>query len=652
MFRPSSVLALGAFLFVALGSSRARAAHSLTVSEPTLDLPTLVTLGLRMNITGDDNFNAAVTVRYKKSADTAWQTGMPLFRVHPEQLQSAAPPPQFAGSLFDLAPNTSYDVELHAVDPDGGDFTKTVTGKTAAVPSDPTAPKVVNVTNQATLQTALTAAKPGAVLVLAAGTYGPYVSIPASGTAQNPIVIRGASQSGVILDGGGCTGCNVVELSGTGNVHLENLTIQNGERAIRVQATNTSGNVFRRLHIKNVVLGLTTNANANGYYVADNVLEGRLVWPAVYKDDSGAHANDDGINLRGSGNVIAYNRLSGFGDAMKTEQDQNRANDFYGNDVLWTYDNGVELDGCQGNCRAFRNRWTNTYATTSFQPIFGGPAYLLRNVIVNVADEPFKLHALGGVTSPSGVVILHNTVVKSGSSLQLSTAAVPKSVVFRNNLFVANPSDGYSVRWDVPALDPSVSLDFDGYYPDGKFELGYSNVGPSKTYANFAAAVQSGVFEGKGLLVAASNFASGLVTPTAYTALLAAQDVTLAPSSLAVDKGTAIANVNDGYRGIAPDLGALELGCVLPTFGPRPDGVDESTTSYGCGSATSPDGGVTQDGGGTDGGNADGGTEPPVDDGSGCGCNAPGRNADTASIIAALALAVAAVVGRRARRQS
>jgi hypothetical protein len=46
-------------------------------------------------------------------------------------------------------------------------------------------------------------------------------------------------------------------------------------------------------------------------------------------------------------------------------------------------------------------------------------------------------------------------------------------------------------------------------------------------------------------------------------------DFSLRPGSAAIDRGVAIPNVNDGFAGRAPDLGALELGAPLPTYGPR-----------------------------------------------------------------------------------
>jgi hypothetical protein len=47
-------------------------------------------------------------------------------------------------------------------------------------------------------------------------------------------------------------------------------------------------------------------------------------------------------------------------------------------------------------------------------------------------------------------------------------------------------------------------------------------------------------------------------------------DFRLRPGSAAIDRGVVIPNVNDGFTGSAPDLGALEAGQPLPVYGPRP----------------------------------------------------------------------------------
>jgi hypothetical protein len=46
-------------------------------------------------------------------------------------------------------------------------------------------------------------------------------------------------------------------------------------------------------------------------------------------------------------------------------------------------------------------------------------------------------------------------------------------------------------------------------------------------------------------------------------------DFRVKPGSAAIDRGTPLAGITDGFSGKAPDLGALELGQPLPHYGPR-----------------------------------------------------------------------------------
>ena len=66
---------------------------------------------------------------------------------------------------------------------------------------------------------------------------------------------------------------------------------------------------------------------------------------------------------------------------------------------------------------------------------------------------------------------------------------------------------------------------------------------------------------------------SGATAPsyTNYTAVYDPSQVnlTLAPGSAAIDAGTVIPNVTDGFTGKAPDLGAYEFGQPVPHYGPR-----------------------------------------------------------------------------------
>lgn len=619
-------LAGGAGLVALLAASPALADDVLHVGTANLDRPTVTALGVQLLITGDDNFNAKTTMRYRVSGTSDWRNALPLHRVHPEDVTGLTVPAQFAGSIFDLRPATSYDIELHASDSDGAvEQVVPLTAATRSVPvQDPTSPHGVNVTDAASLRSALNGAAAGDVITLANGTYQGQFAINASGTADRPVVIRGASQDGVVLDGGDCSPCNVLEVYGS-YVHVERLTIQSASRALRFQGAGAEGNVVRRVHIKNVVLGIGSKQDQRDFYICDNLVEGRLTWPQVYSDDGGQHANDDGIHVEGEGHVVCHNQIVGFGDAMKVEQVGARANDFYGNEVLSAYDNDLELDESAGNARCIRNRFTNGYAPISFQPIYGGPAYAIRNVVVNVVNEQLKFHALGGtpVLEPSGMIVLHNTFVSPAHAINLQTSDTSHHFAIENNIFYgpASPTDGRTVDWTGPMHD--ALWDYDGFYPDGVFAMSLES-GYQK-FATFAQLQGAGV-ETHGILLDAATFASGLTAPANYTTALSPQDVTLAAASNAIDRGLVLPNINDGFQGKAPDLGALERGCPLPLFGVRPEGVDETNEPFGCESGV-PDGGVGGSGG-TGGAAGAGGAGGAA--GSGAAAGAAGSGAGTA----------------------
>ncbi len=550
-----------------------------------LDRPTLMALGIQLPITGDDDHDASVTVRYRVVGDTTWHPAPPLFRVRPESVVGRVVAEQFAGSILDLRPATAYEIELHATDPDGPvDQTFVIEGTTRAIPADPAAPHPVAVSDSVELAAALAAAAPGDVITLADGVYaGPFVlDVSSAATSETaPVVVRGTTTDGTILDGGECPSCNVLEVYGS-HVHVERLTLRHANRALRFQTAGAIGNVVRRVHTSDTRLGFGSREDQKDFYLCDNVLEGRLVWPHVYFDDGGAHADDDGIAVEGDGHVVCHNQLVGFGDALKNLQPGARALDFYGNEVLSAYDNGIELDFTEGNVRCLRNRFTNTFATLSYQPTFGGPSYTVRNVIENVAFEQLKMQGNGDGTGPNGVLIWHNTFVSPAMALLLDDSVASHHFDVANNLFVgpATLAGSRTVEWDG-AIDDG-RFDFDGYFPDGGFRFNPAALG-LVSYPSFADLQAGGLFEGHGVLLSTPIFANGLAAPADYTTVLVPQDATLAATSNAVDAGEPVPGIDDAFVGAAPDLGALERGCPLPIFGVRPEGVDDANEPLGCG---------------------------------------------------------------------
>ena len=298
-----------------------------------------------------------------------------------------------------------------------------------------------------------------------------------------------------------------------------------------------------------------------------------------------------------------------------------RAYDFYGNNIHEIYGDGTELDRGEGNVRLFHNRFTNVYTAVSIQPARGGPTYVVRNVVVNVADEQIKLKSVGGTEEPSGVLIYHNTFVSPEIALNLQTPITQHNFVIANNLFVGPATvPGRTVDWTA-AIDRGT-FDYNGYTPDQGFWFG--TVGSPRTYPDRAAAQAAGV-EVDGRVLATPLFASGFMAPADYHELIAPPDLGLADTSNALDAGLVLPGIDGEYLGTGPDLGARERGCVAPYYGPRPEGMEALTNAVDCSADDVVPG-------------AD--AEPPGDDtpggGGGCcqtGAGAPGGPAGLAGLV-------------------
>jgi hypothetical protein len=102
------------------------------------------------------------------------------------------------------------------------------------------------------------------------------------------------------------------------------------------------------------------------------------------------------------------------------------------------------------------------------------------------------------------------------------------------------------------------------------------------TYATLDELKAKGPVEKHARLVdAASLFATGVSAPpdvkTQFT--IDVNDLRLKAGTAAIDAGAPLPNVNDGFRGRAPDLGAYEFGDKLPHYGPRPASVERAGPS-------------------------------------------------------------------------
>jgi hypothetical protein len=294
------------------------------------------------------------------------------------------------------------------------------------------------------------------------------------------------------------------------------------------------------------------------FFVADNLIEGPSTWPRTKGIESA-----EGVEVTGEGHVVCYNRIRGFADAVSIfHGPPSNAIDFYNNEISECTDDGIEMDYGEQNVRCFRNRLTNCFQGISTQPLHGGPCYIFRNAMYNIQQETFKMH-----NSPSGALMLHNTSVKSGMPLVMYASA--SNCVYRNNIFVGTDAN-YALEFTGQMRD--CDFDYDGW---GGGELGTFAKWNGVRYGTLEDMRSGGALEAHAVWVDPGKaFANGLLPPADVTEQFGIEvnDLRLGPESDAVDKGEALANVNDGFAGAGPDLGAYEAGAGVPHYGIRPVG--------------------------------------------------------------------------------
>jgi len=572
-----------AFLTAALTAGCARADVSIRPGKLVLEAPTIHSLGVRWYVSGDENGNAEVAVSFRQKGEREWRQGMSLFRVGtgPDSQEGEARLEGgdreswpyllgniFAGSVLDLKPDTPYEIKLVLSDPDGGTASRILQARTRAVPMAPKPVRVLHVIpgdgggsgTQADPLRGLVAANavaaPGDLILVHAGVYPGTFVTDKSGASDKPIVWRGAGDGEAVIDGQGEP--RGVSANQTRYVFFQDLSIRNSQYAF--VAHGASYLVIQRCHFYGNEFGFTAHNNEplmQGFYVADNLFEGPSTWPRT-KGIEDARA----IQVSGEGHDICYNRIRGFGDGIDIMgSPTGRAIDFYNNDISECTDDAIELDYGQSNVRAFRNRITNCFEGISTQPLYGGPAYIYRNAMYNLEYTPFKMH-----NNPSGGVYLHNTIVKSGMPWPLYTSAEVRNAYSRNNLFLGTQAE-YAMEFTAPMVN--CGFDYDGF-GGGPFEL-FAKWN-EKRFASFDDFRRDSGIEGHATLVdPATVFASGIAPPDDLKKQfpITANDLRLKAGSAAIDAGLFLPNIDQGYTGAAPDLGAYEYGQAYPHYGPR-----------------------------------------------------------------------------------
>jgi hypothetical protein len=286
--------------------------------------------------------------------------------------------------------------------------------------------------------------------------------------------------------------------------------------------------------------------------------------------------------VSGTGHIIRYNRIFDWWDGIHVGADESDVEtsgcDVYGNEVYNCTDDGVETDASNHNVRVFENRFTNCLVGLSAQPVFGGPAYFIRNVVYNWQLKPLTFHQW-----PTGLIVLHNTVV--GADPRGWGGGDWRNALVRNNIIIGGSNAGHSGDpFCLETVGLGADLDFNGWYQaisERYADFNYVFCPTLESFQNDTGMELNGVLLDLDVFIDAEEppLGSWLGLEGYFPPYEpGSQDLRIVAGSAAVDAGEVLPNINEDFDGVAPDLGAYELGQEIPIYGPdaeAPVGIDE-----------------------------------------------------------------------------
>lgn len=540
-------------------------------------------IGLYLPTTRSFSFATNVGVRFRRNGDVTWTQAHPLLRIRPDySLIGPAPVVDaFAGTIFDLAPGTAYNIEVTVDEPGQPPQVATQTFSTRVLHA---AAGAANKTaTPANVVAQLASLNPGDVLQLADGLYDNLnLFLSRSGTASNPIVIRGASRAGVVIrDVDTC-----LQVRNASHVVVENLTLQgsgvnSGTAASSRGVLFYDGNAgqtnvtFRDLAITGVDMGIVAYDRIVGVLVYRCRLVGNNPWTQA-EIETNATWNDDGIRLPGEGNGAWNNTLEGFGDCFAvTAGVFSAAVHFWRNLVKMTGDDAFEADYGTRNLSFYDNHVTNCGTLMSVDPVYGGPLYCFRNVAINTMRGPYKLN-----NTNSGFLIYNNTVVRTEGRTSWgwvqNNDGVLRGYSYRNNIVVYRGTTGQTLAFEAEGNSP-VDFTHNAWYPNGQvwwttsgasyatITQAINGVGQSPTTPLFGSSTRRHQFD---VLTTSDPFTPSVTLGATHLVRITTTQVpALSASAPMRNAGVAIANITDGFSGVAPDMGAIITGRPAVTYG-------------------------------------------------------------------------------------
>ena len=520
-----------------------------------ITVPTFHSIGLYYS-PEDGSENNACHVQYKILGENGWKPGQDLWFDSRNG--------EYRGSLVNLTPGVTYVIKLILED----------SGKSR---------RVIASTWKEQFPI-------GDIVYLPSGTYGQTLQINTSGTADAYRLYTSPEGADTIIDvAGGADHCLEISASYViirglelKNAGIHGIRIMPGAHDVIIEGCDISG--WGRIAAD----GWGENEDAGIYSNAEDIQRiiiqrNRIHHPRSdsnsWKEERSVYgyhpAGPKAISLKASaGNhVIRYNEIFSddehyFNDAIGEWGNfgpgfPNADTDIYGNWIERSWDDGIESEGHNRNVRIWCNYIDRSTIAIAAAPVHEGPLYIWRNVMHSSRKGPEPEHnygqpliKLGGgqkdASSPykgdGKTYIFHNTSLipnsntgLAGHSTQINGDSRPlRNVVTRNNILESAGSGHYAIynRTEDPQNDFDWDL-YNGliYWGENLFELNGIQSRP--------------LFPG----------GVGFVRETGIGYF---QQTAVSPG---YDTGVTIANFNDDFTGLAPDMGAHEADSPPMRFG-------------------------------------------------------------------------------------
>lgn len=497
-------------------------------------------------------------IRYRRSGEQRWQAGLPL-RYHPVETPECKA--DYRGSLVNLTPGTTYDIEL-TLEQTGQrtECQATTWTENFAVQS------TVKVNDRdTTLKVDQSGSPDGYVVYDGSGCTIDTgnkddlgIAVDASYVILRGFTIRNVKQHGIRLFNGHHIVIEDCDVSQWGS-ESEQGWGKDSQACVFSNRQELHAVVIQRCRFHHPSWDTNSWAEKHGKSTHPSGPQTVVFWESAgnhvirynecYSDED--HYFNDGM---GAGKNGGYRGFPGADS------------DIYCNYIANCWDDGIEAEGGDQNVRIWNNYIEDVLIPIANAAVSIGPLYVWRNVsgrsysppasTYKMTHGPFmKMGYAGGENWMTGhMYVFNNTIFQNdnnGASGLGGDSRIIKHCTTRNNILHVRESDRRSIAVSRSHVDNDFDYDLtSASFPDNAEKHGLTGTPRYVPGAGFDQETKTGMFQ-------------------------------LAPASQGIGAGVVIPNFCEAIDGKRPDLGAHETGSGKMAFGVRaqfvPPASGEST---------------------------------------------------------------------------